>query len=641
MLAKNNIFWLIIKLFLCFILIPSVLTFAMFVLLQIFISGIGVIEQWIKQDISFWSGVKVIWTIDTWKTYRFWNVAVPLIGSFLSCCYLIFYPKIKNRKAKDNSDEAWLYNEETNSGSWKKFKKIFKGGINGFCLGKINNNFYANDNDTHSIVIGTAGSGKTQKILLPNIEYLASIKDKSNLIITDPKGEILASSGNILKENGYEIVALDLSDTRKSIKWNPLKLAWEQVHNKPKEEITQYEISRAYENITDVINAVSKSISNNENENDIWERKGSDIVELVLKFMLLYSLEDDNFTLNDFSLANVNQFLSENSFKKGKWVEKLKQYRYKNAEWKKLYTSWEIYYSTNKDTLTSALFNATDLVAPFCSSPEIAELVSRDNFDFKNMLRGDKPFAIYIKYNDAKTKMRFLISLFITQLYQNAIDITQENQNGKLKSSLRFMLEEFNSLPNVDIANWMSICRSRKIFFCIVLQDFEQLAKYGGRDKTDELIKNQARLLYYLETNSINTLETISKLLGKKTIKRKSITTNKGGTSENVSETEKDVMSVDELKNKNVNSVIIFTAGNKPVLVTPKLFYQYHKNDVPYENDFVKETIELKAFDFETFSLHNISEEIEQINIEPLLEKYKNYHYVFMLKGIRKNVELR
>ncbi|WP_416755903.1 type IV secretory system conjugative DNA transfer family protein [Mycoplasma aquilae ATCC BAA-1896] len=263
------------------------------------------------------------------------------------------------------------------------------------------------------------------------IEYLASVKSKSNLVITDPKGEILASSGNILKNNGYKIVVFDLVDTRKSIKWNPLKLAWEQVHNKPKDEITQYEISRAYESISDVMNAVSKSISENKNENDIWERKGVDIVELVLKFMLLYSLEDDNFKLNDFSIANVMQFISENNFKKGKWVEKLKKYRYKNDEWKKLYASWEIYFNTNKDTLTSALFNASDLCAPFAASPEISSLTSNDTFDVKELLRGEQPFAIYIKYNDAKTKMRFLISLFVTQLYQNAIDITQETSKWR------------------------------------------------------------------------------------------------------------------------------------------------------------------------------------------------------------------
>ncbi|MFV8489558.1 type IV secretory system conjugative DNA transfer family protein, partial [Mycoplasma sp. 31_09] len=218
------------------------------------------------------------------------------------------------------------------------------------------------------------------------------------------------------------------------------------------------------------------------------------------------------------------------------------------------------------------------------------------------------------------------------------IDITQETSNGKLKTPLRFMLEEFNSLPNVDIANWMAISRSRKIFFCIVLQDFEQLAKYGGRDKTDELIKNQARLLYYLETNSINTLETISKLLGKKIIKRKSITTNSNGKSENVSEQEKDLMSVDELKNKKTKNVIIFTAGNKPVMVAPKMFYEYHKDLIPYENDYVKDELITKAFDFETFSLHNVADEIEQENIDELLNKYKHSAWSFLLEGARRNV---
>ncbi|WLP85223.1 type IV secretory system conjugative DNA transfer family protein [Mycoplasma seminis] len=638
MLARSNKFWLIIKLFLCFGLIPLVLTFLMFVILQIFVSGSGVVKQWILKETSFWTGINVIWSVDAWKMYRLWNVLIPLIGSLCSWLYLIIYPLIKNKKSKADENDGWLYNEETSAGSWSKFKKTFKGGINGFCLGRIKNKFYANKNDTHSIIIGTAGSGKTQKILLPNIEYLASIKDKSNMVISDPKGEILASSGNILLQNGYKIVVLDLSDTRKSIKWNPLKLAWEQVHNKPKEAIGEYEISRAYENIAEVVDATLKSISQGNQENNIWERQGKNIIELVLKFMLLYSLEDETFTLNDFSLANVMYFLNENYFKKGKWIEILQKYRYKNDEWKRIYTSWETYFSTNKDTFTSMLANSTDLCSKFASSPEIVQLTSKDNFDFKAMLRDTKqPFAVYIKYNDAETNKKFLISLFITQLYQNAIAITQETNNGKLSVPLRFMLEEFNSLPNVDIANWMSISRSRKIFFCLVLQDFEQLAKYGGRDKTDELIKNQARLLYYLETNSINTLETISKLLGKKTIKRKSTTTSKSGTSENVSEQEKELLSVDELKNKNSKNIIVFTAGNKPVMIAPQMFYEYHKNETVYENDFTRDDIEItQVFDFDTFSIQNVEEEIEEINIQPLMEKYNASTWKFMLKDKEK-----
>ena len=51
------------------------------------------------------------------------------------------------------------------------------------------------------LVIGGSGSGKTRYYVLPNI-----LQHNSSYIITDPKGEALASTGALLKEEGYELL---------------------------------------------------------------------------------------------------------------------------------------------------------------------------------------------------------------------------------------------------------------------------------------------------------------------------------------------------------------------------------------------------------------------------------------------------
>ncbi len=48
-------------------------------------------------------------------------------------------------------------------------------------------------NDINSVVIGGVGSGKTQRVILPNILYNSHLRQKykSSFVITDPKKEII------------------------------------------------------------------------------------------------------------------------------------------------------------------------------------------------------------------------------------------------------------------------------------------------------------------------------------------------------------------------------------------------------------------------------------------------------------------
>nr|WP_233751989.1 type IV secretory system conjugative DNA transfer family protein [Mycoplasmopsis agalactiae] len=58
--------------------------------------------------------------------------------------------------------------------------------------------------------------------------------------------------------------------------------------------------------------------------------------------------------------------------------------------------------------------------------------------------------------------------MLVTQIYRDAIDYANSLPKQKLPRMLQFYLEEFNSLKIPDIANWMSISRSRNILFLLV-----------------------------------------------------------------------------------------------------------------------------------------------------------------------------
>ena len=53
--------------------------------------------------------------------------------------------------------------------------------------------------ETHALVLGTTGVGKTQIFANPTVRILAHSAQKPSLIMTDPKGELYTDNANILK----------------------------------------------------------------------------------------------------------------------------------------------------------------------------------------------------------------------------------------------------------------------------------------------------------------------------------------------------------------------------------------------------------------------------------------------------------
>ena len=75
----------------------------------------------------------------------------------------------------------------------------------------------------HELYIGTTGSGKTTGCIEPQIRAISSQKNKANLFITDPKGELFEHHARHLKENGYRLFILNFKSLGRSHSWNPLE----------------------------------------------------------------------------------------------------------------------------------------------------------------------------------------------------------------------------------------------------------------------------------------------------------------------------------------------------------------------------------------------------------------------------------
>jgi len=69
------------------------------------------------------------------------------------------------------------------------------------------------------LVIGGTGSGKTRYFVTPNVMQM-----HSSYVITDPKGELLRNTGNMLEANGYDVRVFNLNEPLKSsVRYNPFR----------------------------------------------------------------------------------------------------------------------------------------------------------------------------------------------------------------------------------------------------------------------------------------------------------------------------------------------------------------------------------------------------------------------------------
>ena len=63
--------------------------------------------------------------------------------------------------------------------------------------------------------------------------------------------------------------------------------------------------------------------------------------------------------------------------------------------------------------------------------------------------------------------------------------------DDKLPRPTYFLIDEFGNLPKIDeFLKWISLCRSRRIFFEIIVQSFGQLRRIYGDTGIEEISSN-------------------------------------------------------------------------------------------------------------------------------------------------------
>lgn len=370
----------------------------------------------------------------------------------------------------------------------------------GFPILSTGDKFWVDDGESHNIVIGSTGTGKTQCVILPLVKILA--KKGESMIVTDPKGEIYRESAGLLKEKGYQILVLNFRDPQRGNTWNPLNL--------PYKLYKSGNTDKAMELLDDLASNILYDDAGGASKDPFWEKTSADYF-VGLSLGLFEDAKEEEINLNSISLMTT---LGEERLGRSTYI---KEYFNEKDPAGAAYTSASGTITAPEETKGSILSTFKQKIRLFASRENLSEMLSQSDFDIDSI--GKQKTAVFMIIQDEKKTYHALATIFIKQCYESLIDVAQHSPRGELPVRTNFILDEFANMPPLkDITTMITAARSRLVRFTMIIQNFAQLDSVYGKDDAQTIRSNCNNLLYLL-TTELAALKEISELCGDKMVK--------------------------------------------------------------------------------------------------------------------------
>ena len=402
---------------------------------------------------------------------------------------------------------------------------------------------YKHQRNLNILVVGGSGSGKTRFFCKPGIMSV-----NCSYLIVDPKGEMLRSTGYLLKDEGYDIKVFDLIHPRQSDGYNPFTY----IRDDP-------DVLKLMDNL--VKNTTPPKGASND---PFWE-KAEIALDSALMLYLLYEApaEEQNFEMLMFMLECARVMEEDEQYQSP--LDLLFQTLEERDPSHIAVREYKVYKQAAGKTAKSILVTASVRLAAFIF-PQYAAMMQTDEMDFASM--GERKRAIFcvIPVNDGS--MNYLVSMLLTQCFQQLYLRADERYNGRLPMPVRVIQDEWANVAQPDsYPKVLATCRSYNIGINIIVQNIQSI-KALYKDEWESIIGNCDTLLFLGGGNEPTSLEFVSKLLGKETVHTRTRGQTKGrsgSSSVNYQQTGRDLMTPDEIRMLPADDALLFIRGEKPV----------------------------------------------------------------------------
>lgn len=412
------------------------------------------------------------------------------------------------------------------------------------------------------LICGGSGAGKTFYEVKPN---LMQMPHNCSFICTDPKGEILRSCGQMLKDNGYDVKVINLLEMDQSDCYNPFSYIREE---------------------TDVVKLITNLISNTTPKgaapsDPFWEKAEGLFLQAIFYYVWLEVPPARR------NFETVLKLLGEAEVQEQGKPSKLDVRMKYLEEQSPLGANHPAVKQYNKcmrgagDTVRSIIISANSRLA-FLENKQVLRLLSKDELNLSQIgigVNGDGETrtALFCVIPDSDKSYNFIIGMLYTQIFQELYYQADFNCGGRLPIHVTFLLDEFSNvaLPD-DFCSLLSTMRSREISSIIIIQNFAQL-KALFKD-TWETIPGNCDTFIYLGGNEQSTHKYVSELLGKGTIDKKSSGETRGrqgSSSRNYDVLGRELFTPDEVRKLDNKKCILFIRGFDPVIDNKYVPFQH------------------------------------------------------------------
>lgn len=226
---------------------------------------------------------------------------------------------------------------------------------------------------------------------------------------------------------------------------------------------------------------------------------------------------------------------------------------------------YKVYKKAAGKTAKSILITAGVRLTAFIF-PQYAAIMQEDEMDFGSL--GERKRAIFCITPVNDGSMNYLVSMLFTQCFQELYLRADERYDGRLPVPVRVIQDEWANVPQPDsYPKVLATCRSYNIGIDIIVQNIQSIkARY--RDEYQSIIGNCDTLLFLGGGNEPESLEFMSKLLGKETISirtRGQTRGRSGSSSINYQLTGRELMTPDEIRRMPTREALLLIRGESPV----------------------------------------------------------------------------
>ena len=427
--------------------------------------------------------------------------------------------------------------------------------------------FYNYKVNLNNLIIGGSGSGKSRGVMLPNL-----LQAFGSYVVTDPKGELLEKAGHYLADvKGYKIKVLNLDDKTNSDGYNP----FDYIH--PEREGYEERVLSLIETI--ILNTdggVKKDGSD-----PFWPKAE----RLFLQSIFFFTV--DGFVPEERNMNTVMRLISmldigeEEDLRESNldlFVKKFAEIHGENHIGVEQFNDFRG--KASGKTAKSIVISAVARLAPFRTS-EVRRIFSYDTMHLERI--GEEKTAIFVVVPPTDSSFNFIAGMLFTQLFQEiqyCATQVHKHDGQRLPVPVRFLMDEFaNTCEVPNFVKILAYARSLGVGISIVVQSLEQLKKMYEKE-WGVICDNCNELLYLGGVTSMDTLEYMSKLLGKATFDKRTTGRTRGrqgSHSENYDVIGRELMLPDEIMKMPKEDCILVIGGRNP-FYSKKYIYENHPN---------------------------------------------------------------